>query len=74
MAHTLKVNKYRLMELRDKAGIKTDAELADLLNVHPNTLYRIKHGAPPSPAFIAAMHHRLHAEFRDFLEVAEIAA
>lgn len=53
MAPTLKVNPYRLTELRDLAGIRTDAELAKRLLIHPNTLSRIRNGGKLDGDFIA---------------------
>lgn len=53
MTRTLKVNPYRLTELRDLAGIRTDAELARQLHIHPNTLSRIRHGGKIDGDFIA---------------------
>ena len=65
MPHTLKVNRYRLEELRDTAGIKTDRELAERLNVHPKTLYRIKNGSKIDGNFIAAAFVVLGARLED---------
>lgn len=49
----LTVNPYRLAELRDKAGIKNDAELAKRLGVDASTLSRYKRGQRVSGDFIA---------------------
>lgn len=67
MVPTLKVDKYRLMELRDLADIKSDRELAQKLHIHPNTLSRIKNGARIDGNFIAAAHVVLGAPLDDRL-------
>lgn len=67
MAPTLTIDPDRLTELRARAGISSDKELAQRLHVSPATLSRIKSGARINGDFIAAAHVVLKAKLSDRL-------
>jgi hypothetical protein len=50
----------KLLEtLKAEAGLKTDAALADVLDVYPPVLSKIRRGIAPGASMILAIHERI---------------
>lgn len=72
MTATLRLKIEQLTKIRGWVGLKTDAALAERMNIDAGNLSRVLRGVQqPGPKFIAALCSSLNAELGDLFEVVD---
>lgn len=70
MTATLRLRTDQLKKIRGWVGLKTDAALAERMNIDAGNLSRVLRGVQqPGPKFIAALCYALDADLADLFEV-----
>lgn len=70
MVATLRLKTEMVTKIRGWKGLKTDASLAEVMDIDPGNLSRVLRGRQqPGPKFIASLCSALEAELDDLFEV-----
>jgi transcriptional regulator with XRE-family HTH domain len=70
MVATLRLKIEMVSKIRGWKGLKTDASLAEVMDIDPGNLSRVLRGRQqPGPKFIASLCSALEAELDDLFEV-----
>lgn len=74
MVATLRLKSEMVAKIRGWKGLKTDASLAEAMNIDPGNLSRVLRGKQqPGPRFIASLCAALDADLADLFEVEDAA-
>ena len=74
MVATLRLKSEMVAKIRGWKGLKTDASLAEAMDIDPGNLSRVLRGKQqPGPRFIASLCTALDADLADLFEVEDAA-